>query len=474
MLAGACFDPKAHRGPKLDPKAKASWCLVMAGAGLEDDHVFVTVATSAVDECLKSPVGSRSRVRRRCTRDRWVPGSDPLRPTRMWLAKIATLLGSAGLEDPGLYRKIAAHIEQTSADDEDRALVAYATSDDHLAELRVWNQRQDRALDQMRAGSFGYFSELPMLLTHKADTAMHSHMTESALPPSWSDSAAIRDRLATALTFTHPDRPLVIDIGCGRGSFLLALASRRWPGTLGWAADPPNYLGIERSPFLVRKAEGLASRWRISGTVRFVVGPAELVLSELRAMPEHLRPNVRMTCLQFPTPSIAVWPEPPSPVAAATAIPGVDISHGVMSAAAANRGNSHLPSESSSFLGSPAVLNAALALLAPGGWMYLQTNTEDVAVAMRATLERLCPTGTSIQPGTFDAGSSAPPVNNGQAEAPKRSLRSTTWVARGGAPAEGPGWLVGNPWERYQARTETEAWCGAENFRVYRFLFETA
>ena len=31
----------------------------------------------------------------------------------------------------------------------------------------------------MQAGRFGYFSELPMLLTHKADTTMHGQMTEA-------------------------------------------------------------------------------------------------------------------------------------------------------------------------------------------------------------------------------------------------------------------------------------------------------
>ena len=80
----------------------------------------------------------------------------------------------------------------------------------------------------------------------------------------------------TGLLFEDRTLPVVIDAGCGRGSFLLCLACR--------STAACNYLGLERSPFLVRKATGLAARWGVSGKVRFVVGSASTVLGRLCAM----------------------------------------------------------------------------------------------------------------------------------------------------------------------------------------------
>ena len=40
---------------------------------------------------------------KRAKKERWVPGSNPLRPTRMWTMRIAAQLASAGIQDPALY-----------------------------------------------------------------------------------------------------------------------------------------------------------------------------------------------------------------------------------------------------------------------------------------------------------------------------------------------------------------------------------
>lgn len=182
--------------------------------------------------------------------------------------------------------------------------------------------------------------------------------------------------------------------------------------------------------------------------------------------------------------------------------------------------NSHLLTAGAGFLASASLAKQLPALLSPTGKVFLQTNTEDVAVAMRHLFEadeRLCMvedaacgyspegfaaathptpatvagtnTAVGVGAGGSDDAASAREINNavagassvetdgagnadagaGGTSAPRRSLRSASWLARGGVSADGAGWLSGNPWgDSCQARTETEVWCEAERFRVYR------
>ena len=64
-------------------------------------------------------------------------------------------------------------------------------------------------------------------------------------------SQTVLDPLPLAQAFPHPDRPIEIDMGCGKGRFLIARAGKS-PAT--------NYLGIDRLLGRIRKIERRAGR----------------------------------------------------------------------------------------------------------------------------------------------------------------------------------------------------------------------
>ena len=436
-IARGYVDQQHHQTCQFEPKAMAMWCLQLASAGITDNSVFEAVATAVVDLCA-APVKGPPTRQKRAKKDRWVPGSNPLRPTRMWLMRIGSQLASAGVHSPELYRRLHSLCLNTSESEEQLAIETYATTPEHLAELTLWCGRQKNAMEEMLQGNFTYFSDLPMLLTHRADTAMHGQMTEFSLPPEWDSIDEIDARIKIGLQFKDPSLPVMIDAGCGRGSFLLCLACR--------STTPCNYLGVERSPFLVRKATGLAKRWGVSGKVRFVVGSASRVLERLADLPAV--PSVKFVCVQFPTPFSMSTPDSEADGDGYTElkVKAKAKAGGVAPLSSMNQTNPHLPSQFQDFLASPSLAKNVARLLAPAGQVFLQTNTEDVAVAMRQTFEALpdiaiVPTPAPT-PHAADGGASAM-LDHTPA---KRSRRSTSWAEQGGTPAEGGGWLQLNPW----------------------------
>lgn len=558
-VASLALDHVAAASPQashLDPKLMAMWCLQMAAAGVEERAVFDAVAEVIVAKCEAGSNGKK-----RGGKGRWIPESSPPLQSWLWLAKVATLLASAGLRDHAAFRRIAAVAAATPESDELASLALQATSAEQLAEMQQWHFRRIRAFAEMRDGTFGYFSQLPMLLTHKADCSMHGQMTSAALPAGWDSPAAVAARLAAAIAaFDNPTLPVAVDFGCGRGSFLLRLATAATPAASAPATQTStsqrcnvdatntacvaesgaggaskmtglvllpskvNFLGVERAPFLVRKARGLAARWGVSGRLQFVAGSAEAVVARWHEL--ETAPLIELACLQFPTPftssnrggakpkdgvdggggdggectggttvdhsgvadagvaAAAVLAA--TPTAAATAVATVAAERcgdGSLKLNFESTHNSHLPTASAGFLASASLAKQLPSLLSPTGKVFLQTNTEDVAVAMRKVFEadsRLCVVegaacgysadagagvGASAGVGLIDAGG----VDGDGDEPVRRSLRSSSWVARGGASADGAGWLPGNPWgDSCDARTETEVWCEAERFRVYR------
>eukprot|EP00041_Stephanoeca_diplocostata_P023678 m.587028 g.587028 ORF g.587028 m.587028 type:complete len:989 (-) comp22349_c0_seq8:2542-5508(-) len=124
----------------------------------------------------------------------------------------------------------------------------------------------------MHLGNFGTFSIQAMQVTHVADVSMHMHMTSCGGHDRVVSTADVRRALEQ---FTDPSLPVFVDLGCGRGSFLLTLASRHPK------REAFNYLGVDRSPFLLARASGLAARFAVSGRLQFVAGTAEDVLSAL-------------------------------------------------------------------------------------------------------------------------------------------------------------------------------------------------
>lgn len=558
-VASLALDHVAAASPQashLDPKLMAMWCLQMAAAGVEERAVFDAVAEVIVAKCEAGSNGKK-----RGGKGRWIPESSPPLQSWLWLAKVATLLASAGLRDHAAFRRIAAVAAATPESDELASLALQATSEEQLAEMQQWHFRRIRAFAEMRDGTFGYFSQLPMLLTHKADCSMHGQMTSAALPAGWDSPAAVAARLAAAIAaFDDPTLPVAVDFGCGRGSFLLRLATAATPAASAPATQTStsqrcnvdatntacvaesgaggaskmtglvllpskvNFLGVERAPFLVRKARGLAARWGVSGRLQFVAGSAEAVVARWHEL--ETAPLIELACLQFPTPftssnrggakpkdgvdggggdggectggttvdhsgvadagvaAAAVLAA--TPTAAATAVATVAAERcgdGSLKLNFESTHNSHLPTASAGFLASASLAKQLPSLLSPTGKVFLQTNTEDVAVAMRKVFEadsRLCVVEGAACGYSADAGAGvgasagvglidADGVDGDGDEPVRRSLRSSSWVARGGASADGAGWLPGNPWgDSCDARTETEVWCEAERFRVYR------
>lgn len=90
--------------------------------------------------------------------------------------------------------------------------------------------------------------------------------------------------------FPHPDRPLLLDIGCARGRFLLKMA----------AAEPAcNYLGVEIREPLVDEANRLAAEAGLTN-LRYEFCNAMIWLDRLlHDIPEHILETVT---IQFPDP----------------------------------------------------------------------------------------------------------------------------------------------------------------------------
>mmetsp|Transcript_2516 Transcript_2516/g.16624 ORF Transcript_2516/g.16624 Transcript_2516/m.16624 type:complete len:311 (+) Transcript_2516:1115-2047(+) len=92
-------------------------------------------------------------------------------------------------------------------------------------------------------------------------------------------------------TFDDAKKPLVVDVGCGPGRFLLSWAKQDSQGL--------NYLGIDiRNPIIDR-----ANRWshelHLCGSVHFVLGNGTLFLDQVL---KNYPGPVHLVCIQFPDP----------------------------------------------------------------------------------------------------------------------------------------------------------------------------
>jgi hypothetical protein len=183
-----------------------------------------------------------------------------------WVAATAATLASAGIRNPTVYQRLAAAAARAlSAVQRDPPLAAVC-DEDNTAESRL--QREcDRVIGEMKMGTFSPSSPAALLVAHCADTAMHSHMAEGRegsgvggrdicdgdenvperagggisggsgggaskheascddeMDVAATDDTSWEDVLSNAFAFDDPTLPLVVDVGCGRGSFLLSLA----------------------------------------------------------------------------------------------------------------------------------------------------------------------------------------------------------------------------------------------------------
>ncbi|KAL4433842.1 hypothetical protein ABPG75_000283 [Micractinium tetrahymenae] len=97
-------------------------------------------------------------------------------------------------------------------------------------------------------------------------------------PPVWGEA------------FAEPSRPLVLDIGCGYGRFLLAL-SKHMPGH--------NMLGLEIRGPIIERANKWAASLDLEHSVLFLRGNATITLDHtLAAYPAP----IDLVCVQFPDP----------------------------------------------------------------------------------------------------------------------------------------------------------------------------
>ena len=100
---------------------------------------------------------------------------------------------------------------------------------------------------------------------------MNTTETQSIIPDQYLDPIDFRSR------FVHPERPFEIDLGCGKGRFLLARA-RKFPEA--------NFLGIDRQLGRIKKIDRKARRGglenirlvRLDGyyTITFLVPPVSV------------------------------------------------------------------------------------------------------------------------------------------------------------------------------------------------------
>jgi SAM-dependent methyltransferase len=302
--------------------------------------------------------------------------------------------------------------------------------------------------------------------------------------------------------FEDGDRPIVIDLGCGYG--VGALTAGAETETLVTSSACANYLGCDLSPQGAGFACGVAARWGLKGRVAFVRRDA---LAVLRLVGQHYRGHVAAVVLCCPSPYRAAMPTATQSFSERGGRPtplGIDVELfplGIDAESPDARGNSQLPSSADSemFLGRSAVLQEAVHVLAPGGWLLLSSNAEDVAVAMASAA---CELGLEIaeldtEPATWltqlnrqtggsdysqgdrldhaglgspEAGSGAPHARGNLLEAssadgswhgelPLQSVtspafeggalsrRSVRWREHGGMRAEGLGWRRSGGWK---------------------------
>ena len=370
------------------------------------------------------------------------------------------------------------------------------------------NQHQD-IIRALRNGTFGFHSTRSLLWLWrfatrqkkaKQETQQESHkinnqkirevttVTESTADGTMENLQTGENDNATYDTlkeFEDPSRPLIVDIGCGMGVSLLGLASSSLGGQkLASLPNSPcsscpdtssshplvgkidytqcNYLGVDLSRLLVRFGQGIASRWWTNGEgegrIQFVWKPAERVLQEL-LFQKNSSPskNVKMIMIQFPTP-YRLGKENAN-------------KEGETTNAKTKRGNLQLPSSASSndFMVSLDLLRLAVTLVKPptsgeGGYILLQSNCEDVAIAMRdMAIDQIG--------GMVCVNAESPVTEEVSSMRDRNGLpqRTREWISMNGKRAIGEEWSS-KPLLPRIGQTETEVACELQGTPVHRCL----
>jgi len=105
-------------------------------------------------------------------------------------------------------------------------------------------------------------------------------------------------------TFTDPTLPLHMDIGCGKGGFLLALAADREENPNA-VEGKRNYLGLELRPSVAMFAKERVGRHGLAGKVDFIGCNANVDLD--RFLEKYTAfGEVALVSIQYPDPHFKV------------------------------------------------------------------------------------------------------------------------------------------------------------------------
>lgn len=279
--------------------------------------------------------------------------------------------------------------------------------------------------------------------------------------------------------FEDPCKPLVVDVGSGMGLSILGLASttddahenksERQATATRFHWDEYNFVGADINPILTNYANGLAQRWGMIGKkVQFLTLSAEEIITQAT---KNYPGEIKLIMIQFPTPfrlqsKMNATLDFDSDRAS-------DSTDGVID----NRGNSQLPEDSSNSSGFMAkdkllrlIANALASKQKQKGYLLLQSNCEDVAVAMKKMAEDVA----SFSPVDLDPSHTVWCVGDMYQDGKQFSRRSEKWATYqrstpGQQRAEGAGWSS-VPILPCKGASETEVSCRIEGKPIHRCL----
>jgi len=164
-----------------------------------------------------------------------------------------------------------------------------------------------QALREMSEGRFCPTSQLPMWTLWSLSKSFPKATTVCPVT-SWQREPLTWHGVDKLVEFADSQRPLVVDIGSGLGSFILSGAQadgRMLPESVsraGHEMSPPsgcNWLGVDLQPAPMRRAQALVARRSLQHQVQFLCGEAGEALEWIL---QRYPGPVRLVAVQFPTP----------------------------------------------------------------------------------------------------------------------------------------------------------------------------
>ena len=384
------------------------------------------------------------------------------------------------------------------------------------------NTKSVRQLE--RAGALSTFDDQPLLWLFRHATRQRKRRVqelprlsvEAVQAAVTSPTHETRDASAQKVARLELDASChdVLDIGCGFGVSLLGLADElrdrtlRAPqdhlrvGPIDLSSQHCRLFGFDLNSAATTFAQSAVRRLGLSTQhVHFVTATAEDALRWAGADLQSAQRPVSIL-LQFPTPfkisdarrrQQEQEQEAQNDQNQSNEASEHEQNQRTSSGSANINGNSQLPGDNDAFMVNDRIVRMAVEAMRrrPGGFLYLQSNVEDVAVAMRRRIEVAArgvlvphvPADDAVDDQhthhTATAGSTTRPAAVETAEAAAETLnlrqkRLAEAASCGGSIAEcvatGSGWLKHSPMPR-RARTETEVAYATDGKPVYRVLF---